>query len=378
MNGIRIAPVSFLLVSGYLALVLSGCARQPAGDADREVAQNVRVMPLETAAVTEYLEVAGPVRPVRGTDISSEESGTVAAIERDKGARVGDGTVLVTLDRRLLAAELAAAEANLQLQAYNLEKTRQLFDAGKISRVELLEAEAQHAQAESARDIAETRHDRARIKAPFAGLVTERFVEPGQLVAPGQPVARVIDPFVLKLAGALTETEVAWVRAGMAADVQLEGVAAPARGEVAWVGFEADHLNGKFPVEIHIANPDLAFRAGVIARARLVKRTTSDVVVIPRDAVLPGRGRDTVFVVEGDRARERLVELGPDQGLLVAVRSGLVVGELLVVRGQRELTDGSLVVVTERVAYGDGTAGGDPAVIKSASADTRVTGEVIR
>ena len=105
---------------------------------------------------------------------------------------------------------------------------------------------------------------------------------------------------------------------------------------------------------------------------------TDDLVVIPRDAVLPGDRGEHVLVVEDDRAARRRVVLGPDQGLMVAVRRGLQPGELLVVRGQRELADGSLVTITERVAYGDGTAPDEPAVIKAESAGTRVGEEAVR
>lgn len=359
-------------------VVVLGCAEAPVEEQAAEVARNVRVMPLETAAVTQYFELAGPIVPVRGTDVSSEESGTVVRIDHDKGTRVDERAPLVSLDRRLLEAELDAAKAQLELQSYDHEKKRQLHDAGKISQLELLSSAARLADARSRRDIARTRYDRAQIRAPYAGVVADRYVEPGELVAPGTPIARVIDPYVLKLEGALTELEVAWLRPGMTAEVAVEGLAQPRRGEVVWVGFEADQRTGKFPVEIHVPNDDLQLRSGAIGRARVARSTTDGMVVIPRDAVMPGDGIEFVFIVERDRARKRLVELGPAQGLMVAVRQGLDAGELLVVRGQRDLQDGNLVNVNERVAYGDGTGAGDPEVIRASSADTRVTGEGVR
>jgi RND family efflux transporter MFP subunit len=378
MNRHPLVRVAALAAAALLITALAGCDRGPDDDGKKEVARNVRVMPLESSAVTEFFELAGPVLPVRGTDVSAEESGTVEIIEHDKGAPVAAGAPLVTLDRRLLAAELQAAEASLELQEYNRDKTRQLYEAGKVSRLEMLQAETAWAEARSRRDVARTRHDRASVKAPFAGIVSDRYVEPGQLVAPGVRVARVIDPYVLKLEGALTEAEVAWVREGMTAEVRLEGTEEAVTGKVAWVGFEANVGNGKFPVEVHIANPELAYRSGVIGRARVAKRTTDALVVIPRDAILPGERIDHVYVVEGERAVKRRVELGPSQGLMVAIRRGLEPGELLVVRGQRELRDGSLVDITERVAYGDGTDAADPEVIGAGSAATRVGGEVTR
>jgi len=360
------------------ALLLTGCQEPVADDHTAEVARNVRVMPLETAPVTQYLELAGPVVPVRGAEISSEESGTVARVEHDKGEQVAENAVLLTLDRSLLAAELQAAETLLELRQYSHERTGQLRAAGKISELELLQSAAELAAARSQRDVAQTRFDRSAVKAPFAGIVANRYVEPGELVAPGTPVVRVIDPYVLKLEAALTEQDIIWVQAGMTAAVAVEGLEQPVQGTVAWVGFEAGERTGKFPVEVHVPNADLSLRSGAIGRARVPRGLPTGMVVIPRDAVMPGDGIDHVFVVEGERARKRLVELGPGQGLMVAVREGLQAGDLLVVRGQRDLRDGGLVSVTERVAYGDGTDGQDPSVIRAASAGTRVTGEAVR
>jgi RND family efflux transporter MFP subunit len=329
-------------------------------------------MTLAKTNLTELLEITGPVRPVRGTDVSAEEAGTVAAIPHDKGQRVAAEAVLVELDRRLLKAEMEAARANLALQEYNYEKTQELFDAGKVSRQELLAAEAGDAQARSASRIAELRWERAAIKAPFAGLVADRYVEPGQLVAPGVPVVRVIDPFTLKLVGTVTEREVGWVRQGAPAEVTLDGHAEPVSGTVAWVGFEADPVNGKFKVEIHLDNTDLALRGGVVGRAQLPKQSHEGVLTVPRDALVTTPTGPAVFVVQADStAAIRPVVLGADQGLMVTVTDGLQAGDRLVVRGQRDLVDGARVLITEEATAQDGSNGTDPGVVKMEHAAPR-------
>jgi RND family efflux transporter MFP subunit len=305
---------------------------------------------------------------MRGTDVSAEEAGTVYAIPHDKGDRVARGDVLVELDRRLLAAEMAAARDDLALRAHTAENTVALFEAGKVSETEKLSAEAARSQAEAAHRIATLRWERAAVKAPFAGVVTDRYAEPGQLVAPGMPVARVIDPYVLKLAGTVSEREVAWLSEGATATVVLEGMNGRVAGEVAWVGFEADPVSGKFKVEVHVDNADLALRAGVVARARIHKLTHENALAVPRDAVMHTGEGVAVYVIEGDRAALRRISLGPDQGLMVVVADGLRAGERVVVRGHRDLVDGALVSVTEQAEARDGSNGDDPAeVVESAS-----------
>lgn len=336
-----------------------------------EVARNVRVLPINTTQLEEFFEISGPMQPVRGTDVSSEESGAVSGIPHDKGEYVKAGDVLVELDRSLLAIEVANAEAAVELAEYNADRARQLREADKASQTQALTAETQARQARAGLGAARLRYKRAAIKAPFAGLVSDRYVEPGQLVMPGQPVARVVDPFVLKLVGALTEREVAWLKAGASATVKLDGRQQPVTGRVDWLAFEASPITGKFAVEVHVDNPDLGLRPGVIGRATIHKRTHANVLVVPRDAVIEGSQGQMVYVVEGDRARRRTIELGEDQGLMVIAARGLKAGDRIVVRGHRDLVDGALVQVTQNATGRDGSMAGDPDEPREASSSPR-------
>jgi RND family efflux transporter MFP subunit len=367
----RQLPASFLRLLGMLGILgilgfMAGCsAGESAENATQsEPPRNVRVLELGTRALEEYLSLSGPLRPISATDVSSEEAGTIQAILKDKGAQVPEGEPIVMLDRGLLAAELAAAEADRELKAYNEERTRALFEDDSVSKQEMLLTHTQLEQAKAQEEMARLRFDRAAIKAPFTGVVSDRYVEPGELVVPGQRVARVVDPFTLELVGGVSDREVAYLKPGAPALVSVEGSPDLAEGRVHWVGLEASPTTGKFEVEIRLDNPGLYYRPGVVARARVLKTIHPDAVVIPRDAVVQTPGRHSVFVVEGDRAHEREVELGPDQGLMVRVESGLDAGELLVVRGQRELHDGSKVSIQERATSPDGSLPSDPDVVK--------------
>ena len=343
-----------LAVLTTVATALVGCGPPPEREVPPEIPRNVRVLPMAATDLQEYFEISGRMQPVRGTDVAAEESGTVAALPHDKGDHVDAGDVLVELDRRLLQAQVAAATASLELAEYNAEQTGRLHEAAKVSRIQALTADTQADQARAALQVARLRYERAAVKAPFAGLVAVRHVEPGQLVAPGQPVARVVDPYVLKLAGTLTEREVAWLEKGASAQIRLDGLAEPVPGQVAWLAFEADPVTGKFGAEVHVDNADLALRSGVMGRATIHKRTHASVLVVPRDAVMDGLQGHMVYVVEGDRAHRRTVALGADQGLLVVVVSGLAVGDRLVVRGHRDLVEGALVRITETATGRDG------------------------
>ena len=361
------------LAGAFVASVLvAGCGEQTQTESLGEVPRNVRVLTLGEESVAEFFEISGPVAPVRGTDLSAQESGPVVAIPVGKGEAVAKGKIILELERDILKSEMEAAEAALDMQSYNVDKVRQLHGAGKVSRIELLTAESSYAQAKAMASVLKERYDRAGIRAPFDGVVVDRFVELGQLVNPGQRVVRILDPYTLKLEAYLTDSQVQWVTVGEKATVQLGESRDMASGSVSWVGFEADRMTGKFKVEIEIPNPDLKYHSGVIGRARLGKNLVSNVVAIPRDAVLPGRIGSTAFVVENDRAVLRRLVLGADQGLMVVVLDGLAPGDRLVVRGHRDLRDGSLVLVTETATAADGTMPDDPANVAGTQAGARI------
>lgn len=366
---IRLLPALSLVV---LVLGCGGGDADPGSSKPAERATNVRVMEVTPRDFEETLTITGPVRAVRATDVSTQEGGVVEAIVADRGSRVSEGDVVVRLDRDMLDAERKSAEAAKILRQYNEERTRTLMEANSISKQEMLIAHTELVRAQEAARMADLRYQRAAIKAPFDGLVAERYVEEGELVSPGTRVARIVDPFVLRLEGWVTEREVAWLREGAPALVSVDGHDGTVEASVHWIGVEADRATGKFPVDLRLPNPDLRIRAGVVGRARVLKTVHPDVVTIPRDAIVQGRHGTVVYVVEDDRAVQKSVDLGPDQGLMVVVRDGLEVGETLVVRGQRELGSGSLVRIRERSDRPDGTLDSDPAEVRQDAPDLPV------
>ncbi len=369
---VRLSTRFSVLLMVLFLLVVAGCAEQAPSETATEVPRNVRVLALSHETINEYFEISGPVSPVRGADLSAQESGPIVAIPVAKGSEVLSGVMIIEQERKILKAERDAAAAALKAQAYNVDKVRRLHEAGKVSRIELLTAESTHAQTKALADVTAERYRRAGIRAPFDGVIVDRYVELGQLVAPGTLVARVIDPYTLKLEAYLTDEQVRWVKPGEQATILLGDAVETAVGKVAWVGFEADRLTGKFKVEIEIPNPNLKLRSGVIGRARIGKNTVRDVVVVPRDAILSGRVGPTAYVVENDRAVLRQLTLGASQGIMVVVLSGLQMGDQLVVRGQRELREDSLIKITEQSEAADGSLARDPGTVTRAEVGSRI------
>ena len=367
-----------MTVLGLGVAAAGGCSGGDANGVEvpTERAHNVRVLELVPSTLEESIMVSGPLRPVRGTDISTQENGVIQQLPVDKGALVKKGEVIVLLDRRLLESEMKSAESARILREYNEERTRRLFEANSVSNQEMLRVYTELQQAGEAERIAQLRYERAAIKSPFDGIVADRYVEIGELVSPGTPVARIVDPFTVKLVGSVTERGIAWVQEGAPATVSLDGSDGVLQGVVSYVGIEADLLNGKFTVEVEVDNSGLNLRAGVVARARIRKAVHEGVLVIPRDALVRSVDGLRVYVAEGDRAAPRAIELGASQGLMVSVIRGLEAGDLVVVRGQRQLQPGSLISIQEVATARDGTIATDPPEIREEGSIPEVPAEL--
>ena len=325
---------------------------------------NVRVLEVERTDLVETLLLTGRLQADQATDVSTEESGVVRALPVAKGELVDRGEVVVALDRDLLEAEMNSAQAAVTLREYNEDRTRSLFEANSVSKQEMLRVFTELEQAREAARMARLRYERAAIKAPFDGVLVERYVEIGELVSPGQRVARVVDPFTLKMVTSVTERDVTFLREGTPAQVTVDGVDAVIDARVSYVSVEASPTSGKFIVEIEVPNRDLRLRAGVVARARVLRQVHDGVLAVPRSAVVTTVDGDAVFVVEDEVARAHPVRLGAGQGMMVVVDSGLERQDRIVVRGQRQLQSGTRVAVQEVATNRDGSIATDPPEVR--------------
>ena len=325
---------------------------------------NVRVLEVRPSDLVETYYLTGRLEATQATDVSTEESGVVQSLPVPKGEVVRRGQVIVELDRDLLEAEMNSAAAAATLREYNEERTRRLFEANSVSKQEMLRVYTELQQAKEAARMATLRFERAAIKAPFDGVLVERYVEQGELVSPGQRVARVVDPFTLEVHTSVTEREVPFLADGTPALVTVDGLDRVIAARVSYVSLEADPMSGKFAVEIEVDNEDLRLRAGIVARARVLKQVHGDALAIPRDAVVRTVEGDTVFVVRDGRAHATGVRLGARQGMMVVVEDGLAAGDRLVVRGQRQIQDGTRVAVQETATARDGSLASDPPEVR--------------
>ena len=327
------------------------------------VAVPVEVTKVKLSPFSEGVEAVGKVVARHDVTVSSEAAGRVLAVRAEVGDRIASGAILAEVDPELrqlaveqAEAQLALAEGNLGKAQRNLERNQPLFASGDIAdtaiedfRLAYESAQILRQQAALALKMARRQAADAHIKSPIGGVVTARFVEAGEMLAPGAPVANIVDLEVVKVLLSIPEDQINALAPGQPAQVQLD--AYPERrfaGKVVNIGAKATGDSHRYPVEVEVANQqDLPLKAGMFARTTITTASYAQVPVIPSAALVAGTPQPSVYVVRQGRAFLNPVVLRRQQGDLVGIRAGLQEGDLVVTLGQQRLREGVAVLSQE-------------------------------
>lgn len=356
-------PVAMLVLP--LVLALAGCGGKPAENA-RPARAEVR-FPVETAKVAarnvEYsVRAVGSIEAFEQVAVTARVAGVVERVRFREGDSVTAETALAEIEpeRYRLATEaaravLAKAQATADEARNGLErrqavnvKNPDLVRAEEVDawRTRVAAAAAEIQQAQTALSLAELNQRDAIVRSPLAGVIQTRGIETGQYVSPGTEIATLVrrDPLLLRFR--VPQNEATPLSPGMLARfAQREGSDKTYTARIRLVGAAADSRDRMVAVTAEVDDPERAeLRPGTFVEVEVPVGDAAAAAVIPQTAIRPSEHGFLAFVIEGDVARERVLELGlrTAEGD-VEVRQGLAVGELLVVRGAEALRDGARV-----------------------------------
>ncbi|UCF18930.1 MAG: efflux RND transporter periplasmic adaptor subunit [Gemmatimonadota bacterium] len=357
MDKARLGVVLSLVVPLLGGLAAMGCdsggqtseAAEAANDFVKVV--NVEVLRLEPTDFTTFIRLTGEVEALNDVIVSAEESGVVEHFYIEKGRYVSKGAPLAKIQADVLESQVAEAAAAAQLAAERFERQRRLWEDEEIgSEIAFLEAKYQ-SQLHAARlATLEARLERTVIRSPISGVFDDRFVDAGEMVAPGTPVARVVEIDRVKVTGGVAERFAGSVQPGDEAVIRFEVLSDRSFfGAISFVGSAVDEANRTFTIEVVIDNPGRIIKPHMLASVEVVDERLEDVLVAPQSAVLRTENGYQVFVAEESGgaliAEAHAVKLGPLYANRVVIREGVEPGERLIVTGQQLVEAGNRVEV---------------------------------
>ncbi len=350
----------FIPLALMVALAACGGKDDPPPEAASTLA--VTLAPAQVQQVARSVVVSGPVSPYEEMQLGVEVSGLrVTSLNVDVGQSVRKGQVLLELDSRTLDSELAQAQASLKqaqaslsLAQVSYERGARLAETQLISASQLdelragrVQAEAQAATARAARDAAQLRRDFTRLRAPADGIVSKRLVQPGQVVAAGGELLRLIRDGRLEWRAELPEEQLARVAPGATVELPYQGQTVAGRIRAVSPGVDAQTRTGTVYADLPQPGP---LKAGIYLEGRIVTGA-GQALMVPSAAVVQRDGHAYVFTVDDAQvAHRRRVRTGQAIDGRTEIVEGLEDGERVVAQGAGFLGDGDKVRVVADAA----------------------------
>jgi RND family efflux transporter MFP subunit len=348
------------LLLGMVFLVACGNEAQkdllPQSNAVKQVgAEKVRLVtvPVSVTAV-------GTTEPYARATPGTRILGRVASVAFSEGQRVKAGDVLVRIEggdlsakRQQAASGVREAKAVRDNAEAQVRRIRNLYEEKAVSKQTLDETEtalerarANVVSAEGALDEVDANLGYTVVSSPLDGVVVQKFVDPGDMAAPGAPLFTVEQQDPMKVIVQVSERDLAYIQVSQPVLVRVEATGLPAgfKGHVEAVIPSGDPRSRTFEVRVLLDNKNAALQSGMFARVQFQKDSRPG-LLIPASSVVQHGQLQGVYVINAGVARLRWVRLGKTFGDRMEVISGLSAGDQIVTTDWAELRDGQRVEV---------------------------------
>ena len=361
-----IVTASLVLVLAIIASVIkfrsggeANAQEQGAGGPPAMPPMPVDVDTARQRSVVDAVRATGRIDAIQAVDLRPDEQGRVTALLFREGQYVSKGTALIKIDDDMLRAQAERAKADRDLARQQVERMRRLREQNASSPADLERAEAAARSADAALAMLDLQIARTTVRAPFTGVVGQRFVSAGDYVTTATRLLTIqtIDP--QRAVIEVPERHAVRLRPGQT--VEFTVAAEPGRTFRARVDFidpVVQPENRTIVVKAQAPNPDRVLKPGMFIEARLATATRANATVVPEDAVQPLRTANVVWAVADGKASRRVVQLGTRSQGLVEVLSGVQPGELVVVGGLERMAEGMPLAPQPRQPNAE--AGGQP------------------
>jgi membrane fusion protein (multidrug efflux system) len=343
-------------VVAALAIAAGACKKGKAGGAGDPGGGGPMGIPVEVVVaradtVRDEIAATGQIEAVQSIDLRPEVDGRIVEILIREGQEVEQGTPLFKVDDAQLKAQVAQLEAQRDLAQQALARAKDLAQQNASSAADLEKAEAEARSAQAQYDLQRIRLERTTVRAPFAGVVGQRYVSLGDYVTNTTKLASLHTVNPQRATFQVPERFARSLSPGQAVTFRVAAIAGrDFIGQVDFVDPIVQLPGRTILVKARAPNPQRLLQPGMFIEARLVTAVRPNAVVIPEDAVVPAEGTNAAWVVVDGKADRRKVSLGVRTPGFVEVMDGVKAGEQVVTGGLELLAPGAPVIprVVER------------------------------
>ena len=327
----------------------------------------------------EVLPLSGALHAVNQASVKARVSGELREVLVREGEAVVADQVLAKMDGTEYQARaaqtrgaLAAARGQLDIATKSRDNNRALLGKGFISQNAFDNAASQYqiaqANVDSARaalEVTQKALGDTTIRAPIAGLVSNRTVQPGEKVSPDLHLLDIVDLRQMEMEAAVPTSDIGRVALGQEVQVRIDGIDTPIRGRVARISPSTQSGSRSIIVYVAIDNPQGILKAGMFGEAQLTLTRRNGVLTVPASAVQTLNGAPVVYAIEANRVQRVPVTVGisgdDGQGGAVEIIAGVTAGTQVVRNNLGNLVPGTAVTFAAAVTTPARAAAAAPA-----------------
>jgi membrane fusion protein (multidrug efflux system) len=347
--------MKLLSTLAVLVLIGQGCqpsSEKPSSETPAPVA--VELVKPRRGAITRSITLPGEIRAYQQATLYAKVTGYLKNISVDKGDAVTNGALLAEIevpellaDRARFRAEVEVAQTDFNRLNYSNKKAPDLVTAQSVD-----DARGKLDIAKATRDRTETLLGFTKITAPFSGIVTRRFADPGAFIpaatAGSTPQSAAIvtlaDFNTVRVQVAVPEAEASHVEAGEPVTLNVEGL--PGKnfeGTITRFSYALDDASKTMLAEIEMPNPKLELRPGMYASVKIGIEKKDGAMLIPVGALFTEKVGPSVFTLADGKAKKIPVKTGFNNGTNVEIVSGISPEEPVILLGKQTLSNGQPV-----------------------------------
>lgn len=313
---------------------------------------NIKIPVKATEVKEQQLEISlvktGSITPFKEAKVLSATSGIIKELRFNLGDHVIEGQILAVMDSKALQLDLQKSESNVKRLRNDLQTYTELLAGKAATQEKVNQVRQDYLDAQSQSDQYRKQLADASVKAPTSGIISLKPVEQGVFVNAAADIGTIVNLAKVKIQVTLTENEVYQVTQGQ--EVKITVDAYPGKnftGKVSFISPQADETHS-YVVEITANNNEQTLlRSGTFVYTDFSKKSTQNVLLIPREALTESIKDASVYVVQNNSVRKRAITVGTEMKGMIQVLKGLNKGEMVVTSGQINLKEGTAVSVSK-------------------------------
>lgn len=308
---------------------------------------------IKDTVFTHYIDIQGNVETKENVIIYPEFSGTLKQVLVTSGQKVTKGQLLARIDDGGLSNQLAQMETQAALAKTTFERQQNLWNQKIGSEIQYLQAKTNYEAQVKAVAQMKAQLAKTTVRAPFSGVIDEVITEKGQVVAPGQPLMRIVNLSNMYVAANIPENFIGKINNGASVEVFIKSIGKTVTGKVRQVGNYINPNNRNFSIEIAVPNQDNLLRPNQVAVLKIADYTKANAVLIPESIVTENAlGEKIVYTINSQSKKavavKKEIKTGLTSGANIEVLEGLANGDVVIIEGARSVQDGDVVEVVKK------------------------------